>query len=499
MIRNMADLIRKKISSGYYFNGWNTNNWINDIKILNSQQNNYCLKHGFYTINIYILLFISLLIFSFFIVQKTILTLLIFGITLSTIIAFKFPKTFIVLTILLGQIIQFELNEVFSINAEKLSFSNVMIRLSDPLIFGMAITIFLKFFSHNKLLIKFIKNDGLYFSLFLFYLILQIIRNINLYDINSFGEFRTYYQFLLFIPYLVINLKKSDDRRTAFLILLSLSLLHILFGLIKGGALYYFRFEAYNKWLSNFGSLALLYGMFALFLVKTTETFKVNGLITSFIFLTGISIILISSSRAAWIAGIAGLFIIILLGQFKLNNFLTLLLLSPILFYILLCLFEYSKIDMFLFFETRLAAFFEYESDPTASWRHSFWLSAVAKIKENFLFGHGLGQHFQIYIPELKETISTSPHNLYLTILFHSGILGLTLYSLFIINIFINMKKTLKIIRERYIVLTGMVVLFSVHFYGIANSFEKDFFTWMYVGLGISVVVNSNNNFYAKN
>jgi len=228
--------------------------WNNDINILIPKKKNYFVKHDFYIFNIYILLIISLIIVSFFIVQKTILALLILGITLSTIIAYKYPKTFIVLTILLGQIIQYELNEVLSINAEKLSFNNITIRLSDPLIFGMAITIFLKFFTHNKLLIKFIKNDGFSFSLFLFFLILLIIRNVNLYNINSFGEFRTYYQFLLFIPYLVISLKNSDDRRIAFILLLALSLLHIFLGVIKGGVLYYFRFEAYNKWLSNFGS-----------------------------------------------------------------------------------------------------------------------------------------------------------------------------------------------------------------------------------------------------
>ena len=130
---------------------------------------------------------------------------------------------------------------------------------------------------------------------------------------------------------------------------------------------------------------------------------------------------------------------------------------------------------MFIFFEKRLAAFFEYESDPTASWRYFFWLSTFEKLKDNIILGHGLGQHFQIYIPEFKETITTSPHNLYLTILFHTGILGTAFYLLFIVKAFIDMKKSLRIISERYIILTSIVVLFIVHFYGIAYSFENDF------------------------
>ena len=473
--------------------------WNNDISILSLQKKNYFLKYNFYNFNIYFLLFISLIILSILIVQETNLALFIVGITLSSIIAYKFPKTAIVFTILLGQVIQYELEEVLGISSEILSFSYFTIRLSDPLIFGIIITILLKFFTHHKSIIKFIKNDGLFFSLFFFILILQIIRNVNLYGIYSLGEFRTYYQFLFFIPYLVISLEKSNDRRTVFILLIVLSLLHILFGVISGGVLYYFRFEDYNKWLSNYGSLALIYGMFALFLLKSTETYKLNRTITSIIFLIGITIIVISSSRSAWLAGIAGLFILILFGQFKLNNFFSLLLLFPILFYSLVLLFEYSGIDMFIFFEKRLAAFIEYESDPTASWRYYFWLSTFDKIKDNFLLGHGLGQHFQIYIPEYKETITTSPHNLYLTILFHSGLLGMVFYLFFIMNIFINMKKALTIISERYIILTSIVVLFIVHFYGIAYSFEKDFFTWMYVGLGISVIFNRKKDLYDKN
>ena len=474
-------------------------NWNNYINILSLRKKNYFVKYDFYNFKIYFLLIILLIILSILIVQETNIALFIVGITLSSIIAYKFPKTAIVLTILLGQVIQFELEEVLGISSEILSFSYFKIRLSDPLIFGIIITILLKFFTHNKSIIKFIKNDGLFFSLYFFILILQIIRNVNLFGINSLGEFRTHYQFLLFIPYLVISLKKSHDRRTVFFLLIVLSLLHILFGVIRGGLLYYFRFEEYNKWLSHFGSLALIYGMFALFLLKSTETFKLNRTITSIIFLIGITIIIISSSRSAWLAGIAGLFILILFGQFKINNFFSLLLLSPILFYTLVLLFEYSGIDMSIFFERRLAAFIEYESDPTASWRYYFWLSTFDKIKDNFLLGNGLGKHFQVYIPEFRKTITTSPHNLYLTIIFHSGLLGMVFYLFFIMNIFINMKKGLKIISERYIILTSIVVLFIVHFYGIAYSFEKDFFTWMYVGLGISVIFNRKKDLYAKN
>ncbi len=83
-------------------------NWNNDINILSLRKKNYFVKYDFYNFKIYFLLFISLIILSILIVQETNIALFIVGITLSSIIAYKFPKTAIVLTILLGQVIQFE-------------------------------------------------------------------------------------------------------------------------------------------------------------------------------------------------------------------------------------------------------------------------------------------------------------------------------------------------------------------------------------------------------
>lgn len=458
-----------------------------------SRKNNY---------NIFIIkisLFISLLFLSALIAQKPAIVFFLFVLAISTLIAYSSPNCLIFLMILLGQIIQFELEEIFGIHTEKIDFSNFTIRFSDPLLFGVVVTIFLKLNNEKNQLTRLFKNNSIFFSFFLSILLLQIIRNIGLYGIHSFGEFRTYYQFLFFVPYLIISLKKIEDRRSTFLLLLILSLSHIFFGVFKGGVLFGLKFEAYNKWLSSFGSLALLYGMVALFLLKKTETIKINQVFCFLLYLTGISIIIISSSRAVWGAAFMGLFFLTCLGQFKLNNLFKIFLLSPILFYLLSLLFVHSSIDLIPFIEDRLTAFTNFKNDPTALWRHTFWLSSLAKIKENLFWGHGFGQHFQVYIPEFDETITTSPHNLYLTILFHSGLTGLTIYLICVFNVFIFLKKGSKrLFDEKYIILTGMVVLFSVHFYGVAYSFEKDFFSWMYIGTAISSVYNSTGEINVK-
>jgi hypothetical protein len=38
---------------------------------------------------------------------------------------------------------------------------------------------------------------------------------------------------------------------------------------------------------------------------------------------------------------------------------------------------------------------------------------------------------------------------------------------------------------------TAFLVLISVHAYGIAYSFEKDFFTWCFIGLGLSTLMDA--------
>jgi hypothetical protein len=445
-----------------------------------------------------IILLVNIIVVPYIISYYTFLFILIYTIVLSTIIAYNYPKLTIALTVITGQLLQYELSRVIGLNHDDLSFSSISIRLSDPLLFGIITTIIIKSIFGNKAIVHFFRNDGIWLSLFILYVLLQVLRQVFNYGINSFGEFRTYYQFLLFIPYIVISIKKPNDFKEYFILFVILSLSNVITGIIRGGVLYGFKFDAYDKWVSGFGSLALLYGLFGLYLTHKYRVFKISNPIIILISAISISFILISSTRSVWLAGLAGIIFMIIIGRYSLKDTFKLALIFPLLLIILIPAFDFSGIDIYDYFNERAMAFTDYQEDTTAKWRYNFWLATIDQIKNNLLFGVGIGKHFDVYIPEYHQVMTTSPHNFYLTILYHGGVIGLLLYSVVIFKMVYMLLHKLKDNRYgEYIVTMSLVVIIAVHFYGVAYSFEKDFITWMFIGLGLALA--NINRLYKTN
>jgi O-antigen ligase len=58
------------------------------------------------------------------------------------------------------------------------------------------------------------------------------------------------------------------------------------------------------------------------------------------------------------------------------------------------------------------------------SHRPLIWLETLKQMPGSWLFGHGMGSHFEINIPKYRWS---DPHNIYLAVLFYSGLLGVLL------------------------------------------------------------------------
>ena len=309
------------------------------------------------------------------------------------------------------------------------------------------------------------------------------------------GEFRTYYQSLFLVLYLVATTKTEKERAKIFKLLVSLALLHILLGLIRGAFLFEFKFAAYDKWLSAFGSLALLYGLFALFIAKHENSIPVPKWMNTLFYILGISLIFISANRSVWLAGVAGLMFLVISRRLSLGRQIKLLFLLPVIIAVLLFVFHTIGKDLDEFIQTRLLAFTDYQADTSASWRYYYWLSTLEQIIQNPWFGVGLGKHFDIYIPEIRKVITTSPHKFYLTILYQVGIIGLLLYGIWVSLIATYFHKAkLSTPSDRAILATGVLVLFVAHCYWIAYSLEKEFFTWSFIGLALSCIVHKRKS-----
>ena len=122
------------------------------------------------------------------------------------------------------------------------------------------------------------------------------------------------------------------------------------------------------------------------------------------------------------------------------------------------------------------------------------WASIIEKIYNNPIWGHGFGQNFDVYIPQMQTAIVNSPHNYYLAMLYELGAVGLISFFVAIINYLKNLWRV-KITNETddVIRITSIVVVFCALSYWFPYASEKDIFTWSYLGLGLSLLINKNS------
>lgn len=442
----------------------------------------------------FLLFFTIISLIIYLAINNLILLFVIVGSLFSIWLAYFYPVVTIILLIVVGQIVQFELAKVIQ-SFSGLPIGNLNLRFSDPIIFGIIISIFVKAFIDNASIKRIIYGKGKYFTIFLLYVIIQVIKNWGTYGSYSFGEFRTYYQGFLILPYIALNTKLINERKKLFKVLIILSLGQILIALLKGAFIQNLSFEAYEKWLSAFGSLALLYGLFALYMYRKYDNIKISRAVIILTFTLGIIILLIASNRSVWLAGVTGFIFLIFQKEVNIKNQFVLLLVFLFVFVIAYLLFTTEGYDFRIFFSNRLNAFLDYQNDPTASWRFYIWSSIIQSIPEKLMFGFGLGGNFDIYIPELNNVLGNSPHNFYLAMLYELGLMGVLLFFIFIVKYIKDLVKLRTLLLSDNIMRKiSFIVIACLVGYWIAYSTEKDFFTWCYLGLGFSIIINTKTD-----
>ena len=191
-------------------------------------------------------------------------------------------------------------------------------------------------------------------------------------------------------------------------------------------------------------------------------------------------------SRTMWVALICvGLFYLLINKQYK------------SLFYFTLTLFV--SISIVLFFYPDIAEKAIYRSG--FSYRPQIWLMTLSHIVDNPLFGHGSGSDFKYLVTQTFNNRSSSiivshPHNLYLTILYYSGLTGLLLYF------FVLMETLIKIKKYKYDYLVWLVaglLVFSLveQIAEIANIVIKpnEYYTiiWLPIGILLGRITHEKN------
>jgi O-antigen ligase/polysaccharide polymerase Wzy-like membrane protein len=404
-------------------------------------------------------------------------------------IAYRLPYLIIVLVFFLGQLIGQEAQIILPEYLREPDFGFLKLRYFDPILLGMVLAIFLKLLHRNTVLLQFCFRKYFFWTILLMWLSIEIVRSFGNYGIiNILGEFRTYYQYLLFIPYIIVFFETEDKQWRLFKLLMVLSFLFVLSAIVRGWILHDLEIGIGKRWFSSSANLALLSGATALYLSVKNDLLKVNNSLLTLLFVPFFVLTVLNGHRSVWLATIATILLLILTGQISFRSMILTWIAGIAACAVVLYSFQMQGENLSLFLDKRIMAFTDYRYDPTANWRYALWLESLSSIYQHPFAGQGLGRHFQFH--SFSKEINTSPHNLYITIAYQTGITGLLLYSGFICQVFLRFRKALQktlSLRQRTMIMAAVVIFISSSVYYMAYVF--DYFTWLYVGLGISAAL----------
>lgn len=406
---------------------------------------------------------------------------------LVSVLAYQFPSLTIFLAILTHQMMSHELVTLLPSYLYNISVGPILVRLFDPVFLGIAIATILRLLFRDQRLNYFLFGNTRSLTLWMAWLILIVIISISRHGVNTLGEFRTYYQYIFLVPYIVISFRTREEQFKLFKLLVFSCLLMIPIAIIRQGALYGFSIAAYNKFLTSSGNLALVAGLIGLIIAFKDRTIRISKLKYQLLLITIFGITLLNSVRSVWLALAIGFLWLYFSGRISIDQqfqlglvFILVLLIGN------LAVSTLGGLEFGAFIEERLKAFTEFDQDSSSSWRFHLWQQALIKIYEKPFFGNGLGLHFKLKGLS-GRLITTSPHNLYITIAYQVGVVGLVLYLNFWLKLISKFRKILILEidpQSKTIISTGLTLLFASSGYYMAYIFDLQ--TWLFIGLALA-------------
>ncbi|MFA6598868.1 MAG: O-antigen ligase family protein [Ignavibacteriaceae bacterium] len=308
------------------------------------------------------------------------------------------------------------------------------------------------------------------FFFFLGWLFFEIIRNIPQYGLSSFGEFRYEYLMLVMPIYVALYFKdESIQKRLLGLIKFYIFFLPILVFPIVG-SLKGFQFGSQDRFYTAAIEIGYPLGILLLLVrQKYLKTIEFNIFyIFSLVFI--VIIMLIDSHRSVMISVVIGFFIYILLGKVKISfrMIAAILVLTAVGVYVLSLIGFNYQYD----FISRIQAYTQPENDETSKWRLELWTVLMVDILKKPWTGSGFGGWWNIYVPEINQNITATPHSFYMQSLSRIGVIGLFLYLVFIYRctIYFFQIYVIKIIKNNYnkvAAVIGIITIIIMHVFFI--------------------------------
>jgi O-antigen ligase len=121
----------------------------------------------------------------------------------------------------------------------------------------------------------------------------------------------------------------------------------------------------------------------------------------------------------------------------------------------------------FLFYSILSANLDRHLTPETISERTGIWVTVMPFIEGHFLLGNGLGS-YELYRSQILGSLST--HNIYLSIIFEIGVIGLITMMYYLFLIFIKFRK--KILKQNFSLSgsLGIALVFSILIYSLVGN-----------------------------
>lgn len=325
-----------------------------------------------------------------------------------------------------------------------------------------------------------------------FWFAVAVIRNLETFGLSAVGEFRFRYLLLIVPIFIGCFFPSRHSRFWAFKIIilgtvfLPLLLLPFVIQQLGWSSSYTYRL------LPPDVSLGIVYGLIALILAKKYNYLNIwSWLIWGILICVGF-ILVIDSPRSTWLATIIVLVILLTLGEIDVNSgfYMSLLVLAAVP--VIIGLSSVVGIDPVSIISDRAVALYAPTEDANATWRIELWQAYIQHTLDSGtqLIGEGFGGYWNMELGFGRE-ITVFPHNLFVMTFVKLGVIGVGIYLVVVLVLASHFIRFLRRQDSRQnpeyaLVLTAFFVLVASQAYYMA--FGLDYYTWLFVGLGIAVI-----------
>jgi hypothetical protein len=317
---------------------------------------------------------------------------------------------------------------------EDLVVSGFMLGPMDPVYFFTAVHLMIHAIIRPKEFLRALQANP-FLSLFLVIVILYIVVYTPLHGKSALGEARKFYFSFLFPILAILSIKEVGSLNRLILALFITSIGISMLGFIR------LLMGAPPKHIVNAqAALFLLLIAFSIIVYRINSRVIMSKCLDTFMGVSCISIVFITSHRSVILAFIAGLTCIFIVYMNR-TAILSKMVMALTVALAVISMTVISRPELFAKHIKLLNGIINPHADDTASWRMMGWQQQLDRIWRNnqWLFGEGFGGYYQWR--QGSHKVTAAPHNGYVQMILKLGLFGLCVYVLLVGKFFLTTLK----------------------------------------------------------